>query len=152
MYEMRVLTSDLRTHVPHGGLEKALLSYLESAADRDLTTLVVVNGDERWVSPVLLGELFLIVREALRNALTHAAPRQIVARVDITPDEVRAIVEDDGSGFDIDEVWSKGAGIGSMRERARLLAGYVAVMSWPGRGTRVEASIPSRKAEDDDRP
>jgi signal transduction histidine kinase len=150
MYEVRELTTDLRLHVPHGSLQTALLTYLDSAADRDVSTQVVVNGDERWAAGEVLGEMFLIVREAIRNALTHGAPGRVAVRIDITPDEVRAVVEDDGSGFDPNEGRSEGNGIDSMRERARLLLGHAAVRSWPGRGTRVEVLIPSRRGGRDD--
>lgn len=151
MDEVRELTSDLRVRMPAEGLEKALQSYLESAAGKATVTRVVVNGDESWVSDIVRGELFLIVREALRNAITHGNPGALAARIDITPDEARAVVEDDGSGFDIGADRSgDGAGIDSMNERAELLGGVASVTSWPGRGTRVEVWIPLVEADPDD--
>lgn len=55
-------------------------------------------------------------------------------------------VEDDGRGFtppaDMSLVSSGHMGIIGMRERAQFVGGTVRVTSSPGRGTRVEATIP----------
>jgi signal transduction histidine kinase len=146
MDDVRELTAGLRARVPNGSLEKALLSFVESAADKDVSAVVVVNGDERWASDDVLAELFLITREALRNALTHGRPQRVAARIDVTPDEVRALVEDDGAGFDPGRIRLEGTGIESMRERAHLIGGSATVASWPDRGTRVEVLVPARRS------
>lgn len=146
LYEVRELTADLRREVPPDGVEHALLAHLELAATGDNVS-VAVNGDERWAAPEIRGELFQILREALRNALAHSNAARVAVTVDVTPDEVRAVVADDGAGFD---PRAAGAGIGSMRERARLLSGYVRVDSSPRHGTRVEVLLPSRRDSAED--
>ena len=50
-------------------------------------------------------------------------------------------VEDDGQGFE-DAVCNGGVGLRSMRERAGLLDGDLKLDCEPGRGTRVEVSVP----------
>jgi signal transduction histidine kinase len=56
------------------------------------------------------------------------------------------VVEDDGEGFDPDEVGkatpSWGVGLRSMRERAEMLGGELRVDSKPGGGTKVEVRVP----------
>jgi signal transduction histidine kinase len=85
-----------------------------------------------------------VTREAVRNALTHARPRTVVARVDIAPTDVRAVVEDDGVGFDAEADLSaqRGAGLISMRERTLLLGGELVITSGPTDGTQVQVWIP----------
>ena len=112
-------------------------------ADADVH--LVVLGDETWASPAIIDEAFLIVREALRNALTHGAPQSVVVGVEVTRRELRAWVDDDGKGFavgDDAESPAAGTGLATMRERAALLGGTVAITSKTGRGTSVELSVP----------
>ncbi|HXT90208.1 MAG TPA: ATP-binding protein, partial [Trebonia sp.] len=54
-------------------------------------------------------------------------------------------VDDDGTGFvcgDDAESPAAGTGLATMRERAALLGGSLAIVSKPGRGTSVELSVP----------
>jgi signal transduction histidine kinase len=90
-------------------------------------------------------ELFLILREALRNAFTHAAPGLVLVEVEFSAQELSAWVVDDGCGFSqalTPEKAVSGTGLASMRERAALVGGRLAVRSMPGRGTRVELHLP----------
>ena len=139
---IRQLAQDLHLHTKTEGLEKALLRCVEGLQPPGMETVVRVNGDEAWVEPAVLDELFLVLREALRNAFTHGQPTRVVVRVEIAPHELRASVEDDGVGFVPDESNSAGLGLVSMRERIALLGGMVHIFSIPGRGTSVETRVP----------
>jgi signal transduction histidine kinase len=142
MEAVRQAISDLRLVEPLESLEKALRLFLEESADPDLIRHVEVNGDEAWAPTETIEETFLIVREALRNTIAHADARQILVRIDISPDELRASVVDDGQGFDPTRTRSGGTGLLSMRERAALLNGTLALSSVPGRGTHVALRVP----------
>jgi signal transduction histidine kinase len=142
MRRLRLVTSDLRQE-PVTSLEKALLRYLDSvAADADVR--LRISGDETWVPPTVLDETFLIIREAIRNALTHAEPQLMLIGVDLAPHELRAWVEDDGRGIvpdpDADPA-DAGTGIASMRERADLIGGRLTISSAPGKGTHIELHV-----------
>ncbi len=140
--DIRQLTADLRLTEPLRGLEKALREYAEAAGDADVTAEIVVNGDESWASDQVRDEIFLVVREALRNAIQHGAPRNVVASIDIAPHELRAAIEDDGHGFSTEEPAHSGSGIRSMQERVALLGGVFRLSSMAGKGTQVEIQIP----------
>jgi signal transduction histidine kinase len=143
MRRLRLVTSDLRQD-PVTNLEKALLRYLDSvAADADVR--LRISGDETWVPPSVLDETFLIIREAARNALTHADPQLVLIGVDLAPHELRAWVEDDGCGLVSKpgaDPADDGTGIASMRERADLIGGRLTISSEPGQGTHVELRVP----------
>src|SRR5256885_47077 len=49
-----------------------------------------VDLDESWAAVTVIDETFMIIREALRNTITHGAPRQVLIRVDLAPHELRA--------------------------------------------------------------
>jgi signal transduction histidine kinase len=143
MRRLRLVTSGLRDE-PVTSLEKALVDFLNRVC-ADANVQLVVIGDESWASAVIIDEAFLIVQEALRNALTHGAPQSVVVGVAVTRRQIRAWVDDDGSGFVCgDDAESPGAGTGlaAMRERAALLGGSVSIVSKPGHGTSVELTVP----------
>ncbi|MFI5528217.1 sensor histidine kinase [Kitasatospora sp. NPDC051853] len=142
MHQLRAVTSGLHAQEPLQNLEEALHNYLGTVADEQLTVRLRVNGDESWAAPATLDEVFLVVREAARNTVRHAAASMLLINIDITPHELRASVEDDGRGFDpLDPPVSDGVGVASMLERAELLGGRLTITSRPGSGTRVDVFI-----------
>jgi signal transduction histidine kinase len=144
MRRLRVVTSDLRQDSIRS-LETALVLYIDSAA-ADADVRLRVSGDERWAPPAVIEEAFLIIREAIRNALRHGVPRLIVIGVALAPHELHAWVEDDGSGFVPAEVIGNrtagGAGLATMGERTDLIGGRLAIASLPGQGTQVDLLVP----------
>jgi signal transduction histidine kinase len=147
MRRLRVVTSDLRQESVRS-LERALIQYIDAAAGdvaADADVRLRVSGDETWASPTIIDQAFLIIREAIRNALRHGTPRMVLIGVALAPHELRAWVEDDGCGFvpgpRRDPV-SAGTGLISMRERAALIGGRLTVSSIPGQGTHVELLVP----------
>jgi signal transduction histidine kinase len=61
--------------------------------------------------------------------------------------EVSFVVEDDGRGFDVEQVFSReatemGMGLVTMEERARMVGGSLDIWSQKGTGTRITFSIP----------
>ncbi|OLB66086.1 MAG: hypothetical protein AUI10_03900 [Actinobacteria bacterium 13_2_20CM_2_72_6] len=138
---VRALTQDLRRSGAEDGLAAALSGYAATMVPDAMTCRLRVSGDEQGVPPAIRGELFLILREALHNACRHAGASRIDVDVTIGPQSVRADVVDDGRGFDPAGP-TAGAGFASMRERADLLAGRLAVSSVAGHGTTVHVEVP----------
>lgn len=95
------------------------------------------------------GVLFYIVEEAINNARKHAQAQQIAVRLSKRDAYVLIEVEDNGIGFDVDEVTAgydrRGSlGLVNMRERAELIEGTLRIQSAPGGGTRIAIMIPLR--------
>lgn len=137
---VRAATRELRHAPTQDGLVAALRAYLESDAFGRRTQLRV-TGDEAALPPVLHAELFLVLREAARNAHVHGAAEHVMVEVDITSVRVWAAVTDDGLGFDPTAL-PAGTGLASMRERVALLGGVLEVRSAPGAGTTVRVEVP----------
>jgi signal transduction histidine kinase len=57
---------------------------------------------------------------------------------------VSAVVEDDGRGFEPEEVRGDALGLVGMRERLALLGGTLAIESSPQTGTALVAFVPLR--------
>jgi signal transduction histidine kinase len=140
----RDLSRELRDSVAPEGLEVALSDYLRSTVPQEVRAWVSAKGDESFLTTEVRDEMYLILREAIRNAVAHSAARSIRVEFDAREYEVKASVEDDGRGFDLEitAVSSYGTGLASMRERVALLGGALNLRSHPGRGTKVEISVP----------
>ncbi len=60
---------------------------------------------------------------------------------------VRLVVEDNGTGFDLENVVTRdapdrGLGLAIMGERAQMLGGSITIWSEQGKGTRITIAVP----------
>jgi signal transduction histidine kinase/ligand-binding sensor domain-containing protein len=90
-------------------------------------------------------------REAILNALKHAAPRTIRVDLAYAQRELALHVRDDGHGLAPGAIEAAGVaghwGIAGMRQRARLAGGVLTIVSGPGQGTTVSLSLPLGREE-----
>jgi len=84
--------------------------------------------------------LYRIVTEALHNCVKHARARSVDIELECNRGSVVATVNDNGQGFDPEEVVA-GHGLAGMRERAESVGGRLTVES-SSLGTLVRAVIP----------
>ena len=59
------------------GLEAALADLLRDLVPPDVRVDLSVSGDETLIPPETRNQLFLILREAIRNAVTHSGCSRI---------------------------------------------------------------------------
>ena len=144
MDSIRHFSLDLRTTVGSDELESALMDYLAANATSNVRTSVRVTGNIAMLPGEICEEVYIMLREAIRNALVHSGTPQLHVTVEVSESQLRAQVSDTGQGFLVDEVTKAGDGIGlsSMRERVQLLGGRLRLSSRPGQGTTTEISIP----------
>ena len=86
--------------------------------------------------------LYRIAQEALTNILKHADAQNVRMRLSQSANVVTLIVQDDGRGFDPDDVRDGGVGLIGMRERIALLGGRLSIESTEGAGTMLSAEVP----------
>jgi two-component system sensor histidine kinase UhpB len=87
--------------------------------------------------------IYQAAQEALTNAAKHAHPQRVVLRLGRARGRLRLEVEDDGRGFDPQELrGGPGLGLEGMRERAILAGGSLKVESKAGRGTKLILELP----------
>jgi signal transduction histidine kinase/ligand-binding sensor domain-containing protein len=145
--EARLAVWNLRRGSTNGnGLVPAISALahrigLEAGLDIGVQTVgspVALDGDiER--------SLTMLIREALQNAIRHAAPRTLSVVLRFERRQLRVEIIDDGHGFDSSIEPSKDAhhyGLLGMRERVEQAGGDFHVTSAPGNGTQVRLSIP----------
>jgi two-component system sensor histidine kinase UhpB len=87
--------------------------------------------------------LFRIVQEGLANVAKHAGAT--LARVELkrSPDGIELTVQDNGRGFDAEQVPGDRLGLFGIQERVSLLGGTLDVDSGRGRGTRLLVRVPA---------
>ena len=90
--------------------------------------------------------LFRIAQEAVRNAVKHSTARAVVVHLQGDRNGLVLTITDDGQGFDMSTVWGRGLGLISMQERLDALGGTLDILSTPGGGTRVKATVSLRAA------
>jgi signal transduction histidine kinase len=86
--------------------------------------------------------LYRIVQEALTNVAKHADAKRVTILLTQRGNSASLLVQDDGSGFDPEDVRDGGLGLIGMRERVSLLGGRLTVESTEGAGTMVSAEVP----------
>ncbi|MBA3793933.1 MAG: ATP-binding protein, partial [Rubrobacter sp.] len=87
-------------------------------------------------------QLYMVLREGVRNAVAHSGSDRITVEVGITPRQVTAVVRDHGGGFDAQEPAQEGIGLRSMEERASLLGGTFELGPDPEGGARAKVRLP----------
>jgi signal transduction histidine kinase len=143
LQDVRRLAVELRpSALDDFGLVAALERLTRSFAEQ---TRIVVDfqtalAEERLPEEVETA-IYRIVQESLTNVVKHARARRVSILLARKDGAVKAVVEDDGQGFDPAEQ-TGGSGIVGMRERLALLGGRLAVESARAGGTTVAAEVP----------
>jgi len=106
-----------------------------------------VVGVPRQLKPGIDVAVFRVLQEALNNIRKHAKARRVVMVLDFSGPHVRGMVEDDGVGFDMEELkvltrQDRGLGVAGMVERVNLLGGKLTIDSKVSKGTKVDFFIP----------
>ena len=84
--------------------------------------------------------IYRVVQEALHNCASHARAKSVRIRVQQEPGRLTLCIQDDGQGFDSNQV--KGLGLLGMQERVAQLGGKCVVHSEPGTGTILTVELP----------
>jgi PAS domain S-box-containing protein len=104
---------------------------------------------EEDVPEVMKIIIYRIIQECLTNAQKHSEAKSVRLQIGFSDGKrsISTLIEDDGRGFDINDVFSdkdplSGYGLIAMRERCEILGGSFHIASHPGQGTRINAILP----------
>jgi two-component system sensor histidine kinase DegS len=135
------------------GVVPTLRRYVESFHDQTgIPASITVTGAERRLASHLEVMIFRVVQELMNNAAKHAQPTQITVHVDVGEERATAVVEDNGSGFMVDDAFASTSrstiGLSSIRDRLEMLGGELTIQSSLGQGTRAEFYVPITEARE----
>ena len=106
-----------------------------------------LSGDRRELPSNVQADLLRICQESLTNIRRHAEATEVTVGLTFRPEAVCLEVQDNGIGFDSEEVRDgdrqSGFGLRGMEQRVRLMEGTLAIKSQKGKGTLVEVRIPT---------
>jgi signal transduction histidine kinase len=128
------------------GLVAALESQVREFRRRHGVAIAFLNESTERLHPEIERSVYRVVQEALTNIARHARARAGRVHVQTDAETLHVAIEDDGIGFDAADVERpgrrRGLGLLGMRERVSQLRGRIDIESAPGRGTRIEVSLP----------
>lgn len=130
------------------GLEPALRGLIDEVNQGGrLKARLYTKGLDERCDPELELAVYRIVQEGVTNALKHSGAANVSVNVIRGRETISLVVEDDGSGFDPEDVRNlrnglQRLGLLTMRERAAQFGGRLFIDARPGRGTCITAEIP----------
>ena len=116
-----------------------------------ITARFVFDREPSGMEPRVCREVARIVQEALVNVRKHSQARQVLVRLNANGKNWQLMVEDDGRGFDFSgrlsqaELDQARKGPVVIKERVRLIDGELTIESNPGRGARLEITVPQQR-------
>ncbi len=134
---------------------KRLLNLLRDTVERfqretGISARFLSDLEELDMPQQVCRELARIVQEGLVNVRKHSGAHKVLVRLGVDDGAWRMVIEDDGAGFPFAgrfnhaQLDGMGKGPVVIKERLHLIAGELTIESNPGRGSRLEISIPQK--------
>jgi signal transduction histidine kinase len=145
--QLREISHDLRpAALDDLGLIPALQGLIERVSKRSGIIINLAHPLPERLPAGVETTIYRFVQECLTNIAKHAKASRVEILIRRDKHEVQCSVDDDGAGFDINEVLSRkgsrGLGLVGIRERVASVDGTVSIHSLPGLGTQLLVTIP----------
>jgi PAS domain S-box-containing protein len=139
--EMRTLLLELR---PTALLEAKLGDLLHQLADAvtgraRIPVSVAVEGEGTLPSDVQIA-FYRIAQESLNNVAKHSGASRASVKLYQTAASLSLEIEDDGRGFDLENIPSNHLGLNIMRERAEAIGARLEIVTAKGKHSRINAT------------
>jgi signal transduction histidine kinase len=145
--EVRTISKNLYPNqLDKYGLTTAVQALSEQV---NKTTGIFVSTDMDGIDDALNKNVqinfYRIIQEFVNNTIKHADATAIRISTKLTPTDITLIVQDNGKGFnkqEIDKKSTTSSGLLNMEERIKMLKGKIDILSEPGKGTKSVFTIP----------
>jgi PAS domain S-box-containing protein len=132
------------------GLNAAVKELLEEFCQRhDIASSLDIDDMEGLFSQEMELNIYRILQESLTNIGRYSQATRLSVSLKRKDPQVCLSVEDNGQGFEVSHILgrsgrTKGLGLSSMEERARMMGGTFHLWSKPMAGTKIEVTVPLR--------
>ena len=144
---LRTLSHELRPRILDDlGLPAALEFLAEGVAKRTGMQIRAVSSLDEQLPRMTEATIYRVAQEALTNTSKHARATRVTILLEQSAGRVRCSIRDDGVGFDVSAVLARrgdsSLGMRGIQDRVEALGGTLQVVSEPGHGTELLATIP----------
>lgn len=129
------------------GLAPTLRRFIGTFDEKNTVAVhLQLTGQERRLPPPIEITLFRAIQELVNNAVNHGNATKVQVNLELQSKQVTVVVEDNGSGFNINESLAAKPktgtlGLAALRERVLMVGGNISSESAVGLGTRVTIAI-----------
>ncbi len=134
------------------GVVPTIRRYVDSFREKnDIDVRLDIMGEERRLESHREVMLFRGIQELMVHARDYANASQLSIKLDMSGNRIKAVIEDDGRGFDADGALTSGDephgdarthGLTMLKEKFELVHGTVTVASSENEGTTVRLELP----------
>lgn len=124
-------------------------NYIEET--RRLNNVIIpfsITGDDELLSCECKKALYRAICEGISNAVRHGKASNIEVSLNIESDQIILSINDDGIGFDLNEVLvskTRGLGIQNLYQIGESFGGNTMIDSNVGKGTKIRITIPNKE-------
>jgi signal transduction histidine kinase len=143
--KMREISNDL---LPNILVRKGLVAAIQDFISK-LKNASNIQIDFQYNEPVRFEtarevNMYRIVQEIIHNAIKHSGARHLKIQLHMTDKLLRLATEDDGVGFDPDEIRKTKGGLGllNLQSRTDVMSGEFSCETEKGKGTKYLFEIP----------
>ena len=152
--ETKQISANLRpTMLDDLGLLSTITWYLRQFTEQfsHIQLIPQIEIRDEDIPDTLKIVIYRVLQESLHNAAKHSEATEIYIGLKSDADRIVLEVADNGCGFDVQKTLSRqdplsGFGLASMRERAEIVGGSLAINSSPGKGTCISMILPLCRA------
>ncbi len=154
-HEVKSFIFDLRPMMLDDlGLAPTLKRYAEGLAENGFDGLeMTITGRDRRLAAYQEVTIFRVIQELIHIGRQYGHASSIKVNVEMEEQEIKVSVEDNGTGFELDEELStpdaQQMGLPTLRKRIEMLGGTITFRSSPGSGMHVFFSLPVEEAEEE---
>lgn len=145
--ETREISHNLSTDLlSRFGLETAMRDTIRTINEAErIKADLSIYGLQKTLPLEVERNIYHIILELINNTIKHAKANNINLQISQAENEINVFYEDDGIGFNIQNIVDSGMGMRSIYARVNTINGAIYFNSKPGGGVNVVMSIPVKR-------
>jgi signal transduction histidine kinase len=143
--KMREISNDLLPNIlVRKGLVAAVQDFIGKLRSASDIVIDFQHNEPMRFETATEVNMYRIVQEIIHNAVKHSRARHLKIQLQMTDKLLRLATEDDGVGFDLDEIRKTKGGLGllNLQSRTDVMSGEFSCETDKGKGTKYLFEIP----------